>query len=62
MEERKQLSLYISEEDLKLIDKASKLDRRSRNSFIIISAQTRAVDILNGNIQNNQKDLSNKTK
>jgi len=37
-----QISLYIKEEDLKIIDKASAKDKRSRSSFMIVASLEKA--------------------
>jgi len=46
MSARKQISLYLSKEDLDLIDNASKKESRTRSSFMTFSAKERAKEIL----------------
>lgn len=46
MIKRKQISLYIKENELELIDQAAKKESRTRSSFLTISAKERANEIL----------------
>jgi uncharacterized protein (DUF1778 family) len=51
-EKTKQVAIFISKEDLNLIDKGSELDKRSRSSFLIISGVERARDVIKQMKQN----------